>query len=68
MVTKYVDNGASKLAFLQDVQLPNGTADVIYSFIRDYLKTADIDQAKMTLFASVGLSVMVGKKLELWRS
>ena len=68
MVTKYVDNGASKLAFLQDVQLPNGTADVIYSSIRDYLKTADIDLAKMTSFASDGPSVMVGKKTELWRS
>jgi len=68
MVTKYVDNGASKLAFLQDVQLPNGTADVIYSSIRDYLKTADIDLAKMTSFANDWPSVMVGKKTELWRS
>ncbi|XP_052242375.1 zinc finger protein 862-like [Dreissena polymorpha] len=50
------------LAFLQDIQLPNGTADVIYSSIKDYMKTAKIDLGKMTSFASDGPSVMVGNK------
>ena len=37
MVTKYIHQGSSRLAFLQDIQLPNGTADTIYSSMKNVL-------------------------------
>lgn len=62
VVGKYIDDGQSKLAFLQDFQLPNGSADTIYSSIKSYLIKANLPQNKLTSFASDGPSVMVGKK------
>ena len=62
IVCRYIDNGASKLAFLQDIQLSNGTAETIYTAMKDHLTEAAIPLDKMTSFASDGPSVMVGKK------
>ena len=63
MVTRYIDQGSAKIAFLQDIQLPNGSADTIYTAMKNFLadKTT-IKLHKMTSFASDGPSVMVGKK------
>ena len=63
MVTRYIDHGSAKIAFLQDIQLPNGSADTIYTAMKNFLadKTT-IKLHKMTSFASDGPSVMVGKK------
>lgn len=36
LVCKYVDSGSSKLAFLQDVQLENGTAQTIYEAMKKH--------------------------------
>lgn len=62
IVCRYIDSGASKLAFLQDIQLSNGTAETIYTAMKDHLTEAAIPLDKMTSFASDGPSVMVGKK------
>ena len=37
MVTRYIDQGSAKIAFLQDIQLPNGSADTIYSAMKNLL-------------------------------
>lgn len=65
LVCKYVDSGSSKLAFLQDVQLENGTAQTIYEAMKKHLDSASIPIDKMTSFASDGPAVMVGKKNEV---
>lgn len=62
LVCKYVDSGSSKLAFLQDVQLENSTAQTIYEAMKKHLDSASIPIDKMTSFASDGPAVMVGKK------
>ena len=63
MVTRYIDQGSAKLAFLQDVQLPNGSAQTIYTSMKDFLtEETTIPLTNMTSFASDGPSVMVGKK------
>ena len=36
-VTRYIDQGSAKIAFLQDIQLPNGSADTIYSAMKNFL-------------------------------
>ena len=63
MITKFIDPRSAKITFFQDIQLPNGSADIIYSAIKNFLtdKTT-IDLTKMTFFDSKGPSVMVGKK------
>ena len=62
MVSRYIVNGHSKLAFLQDVKLPNGEAETIYNVMKNHLSSAGIPLQKMTSFASDGPAVMVGKK------
>ena len=63
MVTRYIDQGAAKVAFLQDVQLPNGSAQTIYTNMKTVLtEQTSIQLKNMTFFASDGPSVMVGKK------
>jgi hypothetical protein len=62
MVSRYIVNGHSKLAFLQDVKLPNGEAETIYNAMKNHLSSAGIPLQKMTSFASDGPAVMVGKK------
>lgn len=62
LVCKYLDSGSSKLAFLQDVQLENDTAQTIYEAMKKHLDSASIPIDKMTSFASDGPAVMVGKK------
>ncbi|XP_045165902.2 zinc finger protein 862-like [Mercenaria mercenaria] len=62
VVGKYVYNGESNLSFLQDIQLPNGSADIIYQSLKNYLHDASISLDSMTSFASDGPSVMTGKK------
>ncbi|XP_062585165.1 zinc finger protein 862-like [Saccostrea cucullata] len=62
MVCRFVDNGASRLAFLQDVKLSNGEAETIYSAMKGYLASKEIPLRKMTSFASDGPAVMVGKR------
>ena len=63
MVTRYIDQGAAKVAFLQDVQLPNGSAQTIYTNMKTVLtEQTSIQLKNMTSFASDGPSVMVGKK------
>ena len=37
MVTRYIYHGSDKITFLQDIQLPNGSADTIYSAIKNFL-------------------------------
>ncbi|XP_046555327.1 zinc finger protein 862-like [Haliotis rubra] len=59
---RYIEEGESKLAFLRDVEIPNGTANTIVENIKDYLHDADLDKSKMTCFASDGPAVMTGKK------
>lgn len=63
MVTRYIDQGSAKIAFLQDIQLPNGSADTIFSSMKGFLsEQTSIPLTNMTSFASDGPSVMVGKK------
>ena len=61
-VSKYLLDGSSKIAFLQDIQLYNGTAEHIYSKMKSYLETSSVKLNKMTSFACDGPSVMLGKK------
>lgn len=61
IVGKHIRDGSAQLSFLQDIQLPNGTADTIYSSLKDYLHKKDIPLQKITSFASDGPSVMTGK-------
>ena len=63
MVTKYIHQGSSRLAFLQDIQLPNCTADTIYSSMKNFLAERKIQLSNMASFASDGPSVMVGRKM-----
>ncbi|XP_071138617.1 zinc finger protein 862-like [Mytilus edulis] len=63
LVGKYIHLGSSRLSFLQDIQIPNGTADTIYSSIKSYLNDkAGLKLHKLTSFASDGPTVMLGKK------
>ncbi|XP_067670753.1 zinc finger protein 862-like [Haliotis asinina] len=62
LVGRYLENGESKLAFLKDAEIPNGTADTIVKNVKDYLRETDLDQNKMTCFASDGPAVMTGKR------
>ncbi|XP_067648851.1 zinc finger protein 862-like [Haliotis asinina] len=62
LVGRYLENGESKLAFLKDAEIPNGTADTIVKNVKDYLHETDLDQNKMTCFASDGPAVMTGKR------
>lgn len=63
LVGRYLDEGVSKLAFLQDIQVANGTADTVYGSMKSFLnEKPDITMSKLTSFASDGPSVMLGKK------
>ncbi|XP_067682730.1 E3 SUMO-protein ligase KIAA1586-like [Haliotis asinina] len=46
----------------EDAEIPNGTADSIVKNVKDYLHETDLDQNKMTCFASDGPAVMTGKR------
>jgi hypothetical protein len=38
LVCRYICDGVSKIAFLQDIQLSNGEADTIYKAMRGYIE------------------------------
>lgn len=42
LVSKYILDGSSNIAFLQDIQLFNGTAEHIYSKMKSYLETSSV--------------------------
>lgn len=66
IVGKYIHLGSSRLSFLQDIQIPNGTADTIYSSIKSYLNDkAGLKLHKLTSFASDGPTVLWVKKMVL---
>ncbi|XP_046571837.1 zinc finger protein 862-like [Haliotis rubra] len=61
-VGRYVEDGESKLAYLCDQEILNGTADTIVESVKGYLTEANLNPKKMTCFASDGPAVMVGKR------
>ncbi|XP_041369660.1 uncharacterized protein LOC121383633 [Gigantopelta aegis] len=63
MCVQIVDEGQAKVAFLNDLKIPNGTAETITSSIESELKTKGISVKQMSALTSDGASVFKGAKL-----
>lgn len=52
LVTKFLDCGESKWSFLQNIQIPNGEAETIYSSVKDFLTSKNISLSNLTSVAT----------------